>query len=219
MLDVADDDRALRLRAGNGQAEFTDNQILLSYGGTVNYSHAIKSRHSGSGSARNAIDFYVWDQAVDAVTEVGTKHVMTIDGDGDGEVGIGTDEPKHTLDVRGEIGNNGTVYHSDRRWKTGIRMLSNALEYVQQLRGVSYMWRQDEFPEMNFSQGRHIGLIAQEVEEILPELVVTDSDGYKSVAYANLVAVLIEAVKEQQNQIVSQQEQITQLIAELEKLK
>lgn len=219
MLDVADDDRALRLRAGNGQAEFTDNQIMLSYNGTVNYTHAIKSRHSGSNSARNAIDFYVWDVATDGVTEVGTKHVMTIDGEGDEEVGIGTDDPQHTLDVRGEIGNNGTVYHSDRRWKSGITPLSNALERVQQLRGVSYEWKRDEFPEMNFSQGRHIGLIAQEVEDVLPELVVTDSDGYKSVAYANLVAVLIEAVKEQQNQIANQQDQITKLIAELEKLK
>lgn len=219
MLDVADDDRALRLRAGNGQAEFTDNQILLSYNGTVNYTHAIKTRHSGSNNARNAIDFFVWDMATDAVTEVGSKHVMTIDGEGVGEVGIGTDDPQHTLDVRGEIGNNGIVYHSDRRWKTSIIPLYNALEKVQQLRGVSYEWRRDEFPEMNFSEGRHVGLIAQEVDSVLPELVVTDSNGYESVAYANLVAVLIEAVKEQQSQIVNQQEQIQRLTAEVEKLK
>lgn len=201
MLDVADDDRALRLRAGNGQAEYTDNQILLSYGGTVNYSHAIKSRHSGGTSARNAIDFYVWDQAVDAVTDVGTKHVMTIDGDNNGEVGIGTTEPKHMLDVRGDIGNNGVVYHSDRRWKTRISQLSGSLEKIEQLRGVSFEWKREEFPEMNFSEGTQIGLIAQDVEEVLPELVDTDEDGYKSVAYSNLVAVLIEAVKEQQKQI------------------
>ena len=71
---------------------------------------------------------------------------------------------------------------------------------------------------MNFSEGTHIGLIAQEVEEVLPELVDTDTDGFKSVAYANVVAVLIEAVKEQQKQIANQQEQITRLASELEEI-
>jgi hypothetical protein len=212
MLDVADDDRALRLRAGNGQAEFTDNQIMLSYGGTVNYSHVIKSRHSGSSTARNAIDFFVWDQATDAVTEVGSKHVMTIDGDGDGEVGIGTDDPQHTLDVNGDIGSNGSVYHSsDQRWKKRVHPLSGSLEKVQRLQGVTFEWKRDEFPDRNFSDGEHIGLIAQEVEDVLPELVMIDSEGYKSVAYANLVAVLIEAVKEQQEQIEELKFELTQL--------
>jgi hypothetical protein len=48
---------------------------------------------------------------------------------------------------------------------------------------------------MNFTDGRQIGFIAQEVEKILPELVTTDANGYKSVAYANVVPVLVEAVK------------------------
>jgi hypothetical protein len=208
MLDVADDDRALRLRAGNGQAEYIDNQILLSYGGTVNYSHAIKSRHSGSTDARNAIDFYVWDQAVDAVTEVGTKHVLTIDGDNDGEVGIGTTEPNYTLDVRGTIGNNTTLYHSDARWKTDIETIPDALQKVTALRGVNFRWRQDEYADMNFPAGKHLGVIAQEVESVLPELVNTAEDGYKSVEYANLTPLLIEAIKE-----------LDQKTQEIEKLK
>ena len=59
----------------------------------------------------------------------------------------------------------------------------------------------EEYPEKNFSIEKQIGLIAQDVEKVFPELVVTDSEGYKSVAYQNLVAVLIEAVKEQQKSI------------------
>lgn len=53
----------------------------------------------------------------------------------------------------------------------------------------------------HFEEGKQLGLIAQDVEKILPELVKTDPGGYKSVAYQNMVAVLIEAVKEQQKQI------------------
>jgi hypothetical protein len=65
---------------------------------------------------------------------------------------------------------------------------------------------------MNFPSGNHLGLIAQEVEEVLPELVNTDDDGYKSVEYANLVAVLIEAIKEQQSML-------SELRAELDEVK
>jgi hypothetical protein len=60
---------------------------------------------------------------------------------------------------------------------------------------------------MNFADGRQIGFIAQEVEKILPELVTTDRDGYKSVAYANIVPVLVEAVKtlKQENDAVKRE--------------
>ena len=64
---------------------------------------------------------------------------------------------------------------------------------------------------MNFPEGKRIGLIAQEVEEVIPELVHTADDGYKSVEYANLIAVLIEAVKEQQKQIEDLEEKISSI--------
>ena len=115
-----------------------------------------------------------------------------------GNVGIGTTSPNYLLDVRGSIGNNTTLHHSDIRWKKNVQSLPNSLDMVTRLRGVNFEWRRDEFADMNFPAGKRIGLIAQEVEEVIPEVVSTTDDGYKSVAYANLVAVLIEAVKEQQ---------------------
>jgi len=90
---------------------------------------------------------------------------------------------------------------SDKRFKKKIRPLSGALSKVLALRGVSFEWRQHEYPEMNFDAKRHVGFIAQEVEDVIPEVVDTNPAGYKSVQYANLTALLVEAIKEQQMQI------------------
>ena len=107
------------------------------------------------------------------------------------------------------------IYHSsDARFKKNINTLDNALGNVLKMRGVSYEWRKDEFPNKNFSDGTQIGLIAQEVEKVYPELVNTAADGYKAVEYSNLVAVLIEAVKEQQKLIDQQTKEISALKAE-----
>jgi hypothetical protein len=80
---------------------------------------------------------------------------------------------------------------------------------------VSFNWRKEEFPEMNFGDGRQIGFIAQEVEEVLPEVVHTDSEGYKSVEYSKVVSVLVEAIKEQQKEI----DELKQAKTELASLK
>lgn len=83
---------------------------------------------------------------------------------------------------------------SDERVKTNIENIASALDKVKQLNGVMYNRTDDE------SQKRHMGLIAQEVEKIIPEVVSTQKingyDDFKSVSYSNLVALLIEAVKE-----------------------
>lgn len=127
------------------------------------------------------------------------ERVMVTDA---GNVGLGTTSPNFKLDVRGTIGNNNTQHHSDLRWKKNISPLADALSKVMQLRGVAFEWRTAEYLEMNFPQGQQVGLIAQEVEEVIPAVVSTAEDGYKSIAYANLVAVLIEAVKELQTEVM-----------------
>ena len=107
-----------------------------------------------------------------------------------GNVGIGTITPSYKLDVSGIIrGNN--VSPSDVRWKVNINTIEGSLEKISQLRGVTYEWT-----DASKGVGNQIGVIAQEVEDIFPEAVSTDDQGYKSVAYAKLVSPLIEAVKE-----------------------
>ena len=110
---------------------------------------------------------------------------------------------------------NGFYNYSDQRWKNEIKPLDNSLNKIAALRGVSYEWKRDEFPDKNFSKGTQIGLIAQEVEEVFPELVHTEKEGYKSVSYSNLVAPLIEAVKELKEQNENFRIRIESLEAEL----
>jgi len=94
------------------------------------------------------------------------------------------------VSVTGALTASGDVTaFSDERLKSDIETIDNALNKVMNMRGVSYT-KQAE---------KGIGVIAQEIEKVLPE-VVTDGE-YKSVAYGNIVGVLIEAIKEQQKQI------------------
>ena len=69
----------------------------------------------------------------------------------------------------------------------------------------------DKFPENEFSEKRQIGVIVQELEQAYPELVITDADGYKTVDYPKLTAVLIEAVKSQREQISNNESRIERL--------
>ena len=112
-----------------------------------------------------------------------------------GNVSIGYSGHSHKLYVAGVAGGQSDWrIDSDSRLKTSVTTIPSALEKILSLRGVTFEWKQEEFPERNFADGTQIGLIAQEVEKVFPELV---SQGeYKSVSYANLVSPLIEAIKE-----------------------
>jgi hypothetical protein len=110
-----------------------------------------------------------------------------------GYVGIGQMVPAYPLDVSGagrftsNVSATDFVASSDRRLKTEITTISNALDIVKELRGV-YFTRHGEAT-------RSVGVVAQEVETILPEVVHTGPDGMRAVSYGNIAGVLIEAIK------------------------
>jgi hypothetical protein len=99
------------------------------------------------------------------------------------------------MKATGSVAANSFLYASDKSLKTNIQPLSETdiLDKIKQLKGVSFNWKSNDKAD--------IGLIAQDVETVFPQLVSTDSKGIKSVEYGNLVAVLIEGMKEQQKQI------------------
>jgi len=92
---------------------------------------------------------------------------------------------------------------SDNRLKTNIKTVENAVDTISALRGVTFDWKEGDT--------KGIGLIAQEVEKIIPEIVTTDEDGYKGIKYTNIIGILVEAIKEQQEQINILKKQIEKL--------
>ena len=122
-----------------------------------------------------------------------------------GNVGIGmAPSGSYKLEVAGKLKTNAINETSDQRYKKNIITIPDALNKLLALRGVNYLWRIDEFPKNNFDTTKQMGVIAQEIEKIVPEVVRTDDNGYKSVEYSKLVGLLIEAVKDQQK-IIDQQ--------------
>jgi hypothetical protein len=131
-----------------------------------------------------------------------------------GNVGIGTTTPSQKLSVvgnicaTGNINGNSATCGSDIRWKKDLKPLENTLEKISQLKPVYYYWKKDEFPDKHFTDKRQIGLIAQDMQKVFPELVVEDKEGYLSVDYSRFTSVLLKAIQEQQQIIHEQQQQI-----------
>lgn len=117
-----------------------------------------------------------------------------------------------TLQVFGDIrvgttGTNGCIKNfagtgilgtcsSDRRLKKDITPFAPALDKLTALQPVNYFWRANEFPDRHFGNSLNYGLIAQDVERVLPDLVVTEADGFKAVDYTKIPLLTIQAVKE-----------------------
>ena len=143
---------------------------------------------------------------------LGTEFVITDAG----IVGIGVTSVNASarLDVNGDVYAAGILLTSDARYKTNVQELTDALDIVLKLRGVRHEWKQG-FKGKKFSEGTVLGLIAQEVEPYLPEVVHTDAKGYKSVDYTKLTPLLIEAIQSQQEQIDAQEARLMRIEKQL----
>jgi hypothetical protein len=116
---------------------------------------------------------------------------------------------RYQFDMSGNLTAAGNVTaYSDIRLKENIEVITNALNKIKQIRGVTFT-RNDQDDKIK----RYAGVIAQEVEVVLPEVVSEDNEGIKNVAYGNMVSLLIEAIKEQQKQIEEQNKRIAFLEA------
>jgi Chaperone of endosialidase len=164
------------------------------------------SAGGGSSTAmQSSIDLSGYSNVADMLNNIvmrtaGTERLRI---DNLGNVGIGTSAPSVRLQVAGDIIANSIAGSSDLRFKTNITPIENPLQKVLKLRGVNFDWNKNAFPERSFSESKAIGFIAQEVEKVLPEVVQTEktAEGYKAVQYDKVVALLVEAIKEQQKQI------------------
>jgi hypothetical protein len=130
-------------------------------------------------------------------------------------LGVGTAPSGTNGEIRAT--NEITAYYtSDARLKENVTVISSPIEKLEQIRGVYFDWTDEHVQARGGEDGyfvrKHdIGVIAQEVEAVLPEIVATRDNGYKAVKYEKIVPLLIECIKEQQTQI-------NQILVRLEKL-
>lgn len=160
---------------------------------------------------RDGVDSWYWGiNATRMNFTNSTTGIAPITFERTGLVGIGTATPTESLHVVGNILASGTITPSDLRYKTDVKTLESALNNVLNMRGVSYQMKK-ECKDKGFGEGIQIGVIAQEVEKIYPQLINTSKDGYKGVDYSKFTPILIQAIKEQQAIIESQKEKINVL--------
>jgi hypothetical protein len=130
-----------------------------------------------------------------------------------GDVRVGTSGTNGCLMNFAGTGIAGTCA-SDRRFKKNITPFGSVLGQVAALQPVHFDWRAAEFPDRHFGDSRAYGLIAQDVEAVLPELVATGEDGYKAVDYTKLPLLTIQAVKE----LKAENDDLKRRLADVERL-
>ena len=143
---------------------------------------------------------FYFSSAKVAVTVSGTEEV-SVGTNGmqlTSSLGVGAGASGTTGEIRAT--NDITAYYSsDKRLKDNITPITEPLSKLSQLGGYTFDWIPKE--GIHSHEGRDVGVIAQEVEEVLPEVTTTRDNGYKAVKYEKIVPLLIECIKAQQSQI------------------
>jgi Chaperone of endosialidase len=211
----------LVIQGGSGSSS-EGAQIVMGYGnnqapnitGQANYTWNIDV---ASGVANN--DFRIFRQNSAGATVVAAEFTEATGGVQLVSVGVGTTSSGVTGELRAT--NEITAYYSsDINLKENIRIIEDPITLINQIRGVRFDWK-DEYIQKRggedsyFVRKHDIGVIAQEVEKVLPEIVAERDDGTKAVKYEKLAALLIESIKEQQKLIENQQKQIEMIIKQL----
>ncbi len=138
--------------------------------------------------------------------------VMTADALG-ASLSIGTDSVAEALTVMGNGWFSGDVIAlTDTKVKRNVEPVRDALEKVSRMNGYYYECKTDEFPNLNMPTDRQIGFLAQEVKEVVPEVVSENKLGLTGVSYGRLTALLVEAVKE----LKSENEELRSRLEKLE---
>ena len=120
--------------------------------------------------------------------------------------------------ITGCLSTTVTVCPSDKRFKKEIVPIEGAMPIITNLLSVYFKYNTSEFPNKKFPVQRQIGLVAQDVEKELPEIVFTDENGYKSIDYAKLTVLLIKGIQEQQKMMEQQNERLIKIEEQLSKM-
>ncbi len=144
--------------------------------------------------------------SVSSNLKIGSPEVSHIIIDG-GDLAIADD-----AEINGDLWVDGVLNTpSDERLKKNITTLTGVLDKLNRLRGVTYEFKDQQ----KYATGPQIGIIAQELQKVFPELVSQGADGYLAVNYSQLSAVILQAVKEQQQEIDQLQRQMKEVMKKL----
>ena len=166
----------------SGSIDQADNATTASFSHTSSY--ILASNIDGTVTNASTASFVTFNDGLSTTSDVQFE-----------SLGVGV----AATGASGEIVATGDItayYSSDERLKDNITPLSNALDKINQIGGYEFDWNSD-----SSHSGHDVGVIAQEIEKVLPEVVVDRDTGYKAVRYDKIVALLINAIKEQQLQI------------------
>lgn len=189
----------LTLRRSNGTSAAPETVKNNDVVGSIGIRGYAGSSYSGTDqSSINVIATENW-----ALGATGTKVTVTATPTGSGSAAtVATFNGNGSLEITGAFRAGGDItayFTSDERLKTNVQIIENALDKVISLDGITFNWNQhavDKDPTV-----REAGVLAGQVESILPEVVTTRADGYKAVNYEKLVPLLIEAIKELKDEI------------------
>jgi hypothetical protein len=208
-LDSNNNDTAEAFQVRRHGIDLTSGELLYSIDQSGN-SYTMAASQVGNGSAAApSLSFYndtdlgfYRNGANNMRFTAGNSIRGTWNGDGlvlnGGSLGVNVAIP--TTDGVIRAGNDVIAfYSSDERLKENVKPIENALDKVSKIRGVEFDWIVDK--KIHANKGHDVGVIAQEIEKVLPEVVETRDNGYKAVKYEKIVSLLIEAVNEQQQQI------------------
>ena len=194
-----------------GNADFTslilDTQLAVAEGGTGKVTHTTNGVLYGDGT-----------NAIKATSAGADHHVLCGTGGAPawetdvrlGGLGVGLAATNGEIKCSGDI----TAFaSSDSRLKTNIKPITQAIDKVKQISGYTFEWLEKE--GVHSQTGEDVGVLAQEVNEVLPEVVTTRDNGYMAVKYEKITPLLIECIKEQQQQIELLKEQVELLKQQL----
>jgi hypothetical protein len=189
---------------------------LIGTSGTQNYLWVQKTDGNPS-----AISVHAEDNITSLVSQQATNNTTArafriLTGTGErlrittgGGMGLGITSPTNTAG-RFEASNDIVAFStSDKRWKNNIVKIDSPLEKISQISGVEFDWIEDE--PLHGNKGHDVGVIAQEIELVIPEAVQTRESGMKAVQYDKIIPLLIESIKEQQKQIDELKELVNKL--------
>lgn len=154
----------------------------------------------------------------------GSETILSINDNGNVYIGFQGKQPigspSDNLQLDGEAITNGTFTNSDARLKTDTQIINNPLEKIDKLDGLTYRYAENKYTEgRNFRMDdRHSGIIAQQLKEVLPEAVKKGVNGLYAVNYDAIIPLLIEANKNQQEQMETQEQQIQKQAQKIEQL-